>query len=193
MTLIAAWLRERRRRDLLVLSGSLVLGVIADAVLGGLVVYSKLNPWLVSLHMLLSLTMVVIAAVLYHHSKYIYGPGARSDVRDPHFRAVARALWIPFVILLVTGTMTTGSGPHAGSSKVKFTPNVFPSPSPQPRGCTRPRPCSSLVSWWACCSRSGDGCTQTPPARRTTSGSDCSCSGGHWCHPVPHTHTGGAR
>jgi len=44
VTLIAAWLRERRRRDLLVLSGSLVLGVIADAVLGGLVVYSKLNP-----------------------------------------------------------------------------------------------------------------------------------------------------
>jgi cytochrome c oxidase assembly protein subunit 15 len=117
VTLIAAWLRERRRRDLLVLSGSLVLGVIADAVLGGLVVYSKLNPWLVSLHMLLSLTMVVIAAVLYHHSKYIYGPGARSDVRDPHFRAVARTLWIPFVILLVTGTMTTGSGPHAGSSQ----------------------------------------------------------------------------
>ena len=117
VTFIAAWLRQPRRRDLVVLSGSLVLGVIADAVLGGFVVYSKLNPWLVSLHMLLSLTMVVIGAVLYHHSKYIYGPGARSDVRDPHFRFIARALWLPFIVLLVTGTLTTGSGPHAGSSQ----------------------------------------------------------------------------
>ena len=51
------------------------LGVVADAVLGAFVVYSKLNPWLVSLHMLLSLAMVVIGAVLYHRSKYVYGPG----------------------------------------------------------------------------------------------------------------------
>ena len=117
VTFVAAWLRDPRRRDLLVLSGGLILGVIADAVLGGFVVYSKLNPWLVSLHMLLSLAMVVIGAVLYHRSKYLYGPGARNDVRDPHFRAVARVLWIPFFILLVTGTLATGSGPHAGSSQ----------------------------------------------------------------------------
>jgi cytochrome c oxidase assembly protein subunit 15 len=117
VTFIAACLRDPRRRDLLVLSGALIAGVVADAVLGGFVVYSKLNPWLVSMHMLLSLAMVVVGAVLYHHSKYLYGPGTRSDVRDPHFRSVARLLWIPFVILLVTGTLTTGSGPHAGSSQ----------------------------------------------------------------------------
>ncbi len=38
-------------------------------------------------------------------------------MRDPHFRTVARLLWVPFVVLLVTGTMTTGSGPHAGGSQ----------------------------------------------------------------------------
>ncbi len=117
VTFIAAWLREPRRRDLLLLSGSLIVGVVADAILGAFVVYSKLNPWLVSLHMLLSLAMVSIGAVLYHHSKYLYGPGARSDVRDPHFQTVARLLWAPFFVLLVTGTLTTGSGPHAGSSQ----------------------------------------------------------------------------
>jgi cytochrome c oxidase assembly protein subunit 15 len=115
LTLIAALLREVRRRDLVVLSGLLVLGVVADAVLGAFVVYSKLNPWLVALHMLLSLSMVVVGAILYHRSKYVYGPGTRSDVRDPHFRFIARLLWIPFVVLLATGTITTGSGPHAGS------------------------------------------------------------------------------
>lgn len=115
-TFVAALLREVRRRDLVALSGLLVLGVFADAILGAFVVYSKLNPWLVSFHLLLSLAMVVVGAVLYHRSKYVYGPGARSDVRDPHFRLIARLLWIPFVVLLATGTMATGSGPHAGSS-----------------------------------------------------------------------------
>ncbi len=117
VTLVASILRRPRRKDLVVLSGALVLGVVADAILGAFVVYSKLNPWLVSLHLLLSLAMVVISAVLYHRSKYLYGPGTRSDVRDPHFQMIARLLWIPFIVLLFTGTLTTGSGPHAGSSQ----------------------------------------------------------------------------
>jgi cytochrome c oxidase assembly protein subunit 15 len=117
VTFLAALFRQPRRHDLIVLSGMLIVGIIADAILGAFVVYSKLNPWLVSLHLLLSLGMVVIGAVLYHHSKYIYGPGARSDVRDPHFRTIARLLWIPFVILVITGTGATGSGPHSGATQ----------------------------------------------------------------------------
>jgi cytochrome c oxidase assembly protein subunit 15 len=116
VTHVAAWLRQPRRRDLIILSGLLIGGVVADAVLGAFVVYSKLNPFLVSSHMLLSLAMVVVAAILYHRSKYLYGPGTRHDVRDRRFLRVARLLWIPFVGLLITGTATTGSGPHAGSS-----------------------------------------------------------------------------
>ncbi|HUY42174.1 MAG TPA: COX15/CtaA family protein [Acidimicrobiales bacterium] len=114
-TYLAALLREERRRDLLWLSFSLIVGVVAEAFLGGLVVYSKLNPWLVSTHMVLSLSMVSIGAVLYHHSKYEYGPGRRADVRDPYFKLLARLLWIPFAVLVATGTAATGSGPHAGS------------------------------------------------------------------------------
>src|SRR5580658_4320596 len=125
-TLVAAVLREVRRQDLIILSGMLVAGVVADAILGAFVVYSKLNPWLVSLHMLLSLSVVAISAVLYHRSKYVYGPGARSDVRDRHFLLIARLLWIPFVILLITGTMTTGSGPHAGASQGQLVARRLP-------------------------------------------------------------------
>ena len=125
-TLVAALLREVRRQDLIILSGMLIAGVVADAILGAFVVYSKLNPWLVSLHMLLSLSMVVISAVLYHRSKYVYGPGARGDVRDRHFLLIARLLWIPFVILLITGTLTTGSGPHAGASQGQLVARRLP-------------------------------------------------------------------
>jgi len=126
VTFVASLLRTPRRRDLCVLSGMLIGGVIADAVLGAFVVYSKLNPWLVSTHMLLSLTMVVVSAILYHRSKYQYGPGTRADVRSTHYLTIARLLWLPFVAVLFTGTMTTGSGPHAGSSMGQITARRLP-------------------------------------------------------------------
>jgi len=126
VTFVAALLRTPRRKDLTALAGSLILGVFADAILGAFVVYSKLNPWLVSVHLLLSLAMVVASAILYHRSKYLYGPGTRSDVRSQHFLRLARLLWIPFIILLMTGTMTTGSGPHAGSSQGQLTARRLP-------------------------------------------------------------------
>ncbi len=126
VTFVAAWLRTERRRDLIGFSGLLVLGVVADAILGAFVVYSKLNPWLVSLHMILSLAMVVVGAILYHRSKYVYGPGTRADVRDPHFRLIARLLWIPFVLVLFAGTATTGSGPHAGAAQGQLVARRLP-------------------------------------------------------------------
>ena len=126
VTFLAAWWSEHRRRDLLWLSGGLVLGVVANAVLGAFVVYSKLNPYLVSLHLVLSLAMVALGAMLYHHSKYVYGPQARADVRDPYFRNVARWLWLPFFVLVLTGTVTTGSGPHAGSSQGQLVARRLP-------------------------------------------------------------------
>jgi cytochrome c oxidase assembly protein subunit 15 len=116
VTFIAALLRVPRRRDLIVLTGTLIASILVDAGIGAVVVYSKLNPWMVALHLLVSLAIVVVAAVLYHRSKYVYGPGARRDVRDPHFLRVARLLWIPFVVLLITGTATTGSSPQSGAS-----------------------------------------------------------------------------
>ena len=125
-TFVAALRRDVRRRDLVYLSGILILGVVADAILGAFVVYSKLNPYLVSLHMVLSLAMVAAAATLYHRAKYVYGPGARADVRDPRFRQVARALWVPFGLLVVTGTATTGSGPHAGNSQGQLVARRLP-------------------------------------------------------------------
>jgi heme a synthase len=125
-TFLASVFRQQRRRDLILLSGALVLGVFADALLGAVVVYSKLNPYLVSLHLLLSLGMVAVGTLLYHHAKYEYGPGAREDLRDPHFRSLARWLWLPFLVLVVTGTATTGSGPHAGESQGQLVARRLP-------------------------------------------------------------------
>jgi heme a synthase len=113
----AAYLRVGRRRDLVALSWLLVVGVVADAVLGGIVVYTHLNPWLVASHLWLSLAMLVVSVVLHHRSRYDYGPQARADVASPLTRKVAVGLSIAFALVVVTGTGATGSGPHAGGSQ----------------------------------------------------------------------------
>lgn len=116
-TIIGAWHRRPYRRDLLATALGLLLGVIADAVLGMFVVYSKLNPWLVCLHLVVSLAMVVTGAVLYHRSKYRYGDDAPALVRNPRTLLIARGMWLPYLATVVAGTITSGCGPHAGSSQ----------------------------------------------------------------------------
>lgn len=116
ITFLAAVARRPRRGDLVALAGALVGGIVADALLGAAVVYSKLNPWLVSGHMALSLATVVVAALLAHRSALRYGAGARREVRCGWSASLARWLWLPFVATLLTGMATTGSGPHSGGS-----------------------------------------------------------------------------
>src|SRR6185437_4743347 len=65
---IAAWrfrLDGQRRRDLVWLGAAQPLGVVAQAVIGGIVVLTKLNPAAVSVHFLVS-AAVVAAAVALH-------------------------------------------------------------------------------------------------------------------------------
>ena len=65
VVVIAAFLgsifRGPRRRDLVWLSGGLVAGVLAQAVLGGIVVYTKLNPYLVMVHFFATMLLLVDA------------------------------------------------------------------------------------------------------------------------------------
>ena len=56
----------RERKDLVWLSAVLPLGVVAQAVLGGIVVLTKLNPALVAAHFLLSTAIILTSAVVLH-------------------------------------------------------------------------------------------------------------------------------
>ena len=50
-------------------------GVLAQAVLGGIVVYTKLNPYVVMVHFSASMLLLVDAVVLVHRSGRDYTPG----------------------------------------------------------------------------------------------------------------------
>jgi cytochrome c oxidase assembly protein subunit 15 len=108
--------RSPRRRDLMWLSGGLVAGVLAQAVLGGIVVYTKLNPYLVMVHFYATMLLVVDAVVLVHRSTREYGPGSgRLLIPRPLIR-LYYGLFVLLAIVIGAGTATTGAGPHAGDS-----------------------------------------------------------------------------
>lgn len=108
--------RTPRRRDLIWLSGGLVAGVLAQAVLGGIVVYTKLNPYVVMVHFLATMLLLVDAVVLVHRSTREYGPGsARLLVPRLLIRLYYGLLGL-LTLVITAGTATTGAGPHAGDA-----------------------------------------------------------------------------
>ncbi|QLQ10676.1 MAG: heme A synthase [Nocardioidaceae bacterium] len=111
-TFVVAW--RHGRRSLILLALVLALGVPAQAVIGGISVLTDLNPWVVALHLLVSMAMIGVAVVFLR----------RMDEGDEapvwNVASPLRTLvWLTFGvgwIALYVGTMVTGSGPHAGDA-----------------------------------------------------------------------------
>ena len=117
---VAAW-RFRpvtgiRRHDLLWLAAAQPGAIVAQAVLGGLVVITKLNPALVSLHFLASVALVAAAVALYVRCQETTRP-PRPLV--PRLVQLSSYGVIGTVALMLTaGTVVTGTGPLAGAANV---------------------------------------------------------------------------
>lgn len=101
------------RRDLRRLALGLVGGYVGQAVLGGITVLTRLNPLAVAAHFLLSMGLVWIALVLYRRSGVaLVDP---RPVVGREMRLMGRVLTANAAVVLVVGTLVTGSGPHAGA------------------------------------------------------------------------------
>ena len=110
--------RRPRRRDLTQLSIALVVGVLAQVVLGGILVIFDLHPILVQGHMVLSLVLVATAVVLLHRAGEPDGVA-----REPATSGLAtRLTWGLAAVTglaILAGTVVTGAGPHAGDEDVE--------------------------------------------------------------------------
>lgn len=109
-TFVAAW--RTGRTSLRRLALVLALGVPAQAVLGGLTVLTDLNPWIVAMHLLVSLAMICVAVVLVRR---VDEPDTDPVPTTPD--GVRWLVWAVFWsgwVVLYLGTVVTGSGPHAG-------------------------------------------------------------------------------
>jgi cytochrome c oxidase assembly protein subunit 15 len=106
----------RRRRDLVWLAAAQPGAIVAQAILGGLVVLTKLNPALVSLHFLASVALIAATVGLYIRCQESAAPG-RSLV--PRLVRLSALGVVGCVALMMTaGTVVTGTGPLAGAAGV---------------------------------------------------------------------------
>ncbi|MEI7592948.1 MAG: COX15/CtaA family protein [Actinomycetes bacterium] len=115
--------RVPRRRDLLWWSTGLVAGIIAQIVLGGFTVLFHLWPPLVMGHFVLSAILVWNAVVLHHRAGHPDTPGVL--MVPPNVAKVSRAAVASAGLVLIAGTVVTGTGPHGGDERVDRLPFII--------------------------------------------------------------------
>jgi cytochrome c oxidase assembly protein subunit 15 len=106
-----AALRSRGSRKVMITSILLIVGIFLQAVVGGISVLTKLNPWIVGLHFVISALMIGISAIQLWR---VYKPAVSASTKTE--RLVSSALAIFTSIAILIGIVVTGSGPHAGDA-----------------------------------------------------------------------------
>lgn len=117
IAVFVAVLRAGRRKELIVYSVLSGVGIIIQAILGGISVHLDLKWWAVAIHFLPSMLLVWIAALLYMR---LAEPDHLPQVRmfAPIIRTLTIVAAVCLSVVLVTGTMTTGAGVHSGDDGV---------------------------------------------------------------------------
>ncbi len=112
---LLAYRRAPRRTDLIRWSWGLVAGVLVQIVLGGVTVLVDLHPLFVAVHFLLSALLMANVLVLAARAK------ASSAETRPNYRSHqiwhSRLIVLLASLVLVVGTLVTGSGPHGGDTR----------------------------------------------------------------------------
>jgi heme a synthase len=118
MTAILAVLavtRARRRPEVLVYAWLMPASTVLQAVIGGITVRTGLLWWTVAIHLLTSMAMVWLAVLLYVKI-------GEPDNGEPTSTVAAPLRWLTalsamtLAAVLVTGTLVTAAGPHAGDT-----------------------------------------------------------------------------
>ncbi len=114
LCLVFALLRRPYRRDFTVLGALLAVGVLVQAILGGITVLTGLNPVTVMSHFLLSMATIVFAVTLVWRVVRERRALAESPSHDALLVWLTRALTVLGGVVVVVGTAVTASGPYAG-------------------------------------------------------------------------------
>jgi cytochrome c oxidase assembly protein subunit 15 len=109
---VLAFFRRPYRRHLAIFGVLLPLGVVAQAILGALVVKFDLRPELVMLHFLLSMALLDAGFALFWCARH--EPWDRRRSWDRKGVWAVRCLVPLGQLTILAGTVATGAGPHAG-------------------------------------------------------------------------------
>lgn len=124
LTFLAVWRLRHRFAHFMWMALALGLGIVAQAVIGGITVRTGLNPWVVGIHFILSTVLIAIAAVLVNRTRRVSLPDVAHAERPGQLtgsdRTWARALGIVIAVTgaaaIYLGTLVTGTGPHSGDA-----------------------------------------------------------------------------
>lgn len=104
------------RKDLPVLAWIVLIGVIAQAFVGGITVLTGLNPFIVGFHYAASLALVCVTAAYLVRMRE--PAGARERAVPVWFAILTHVTGLAMAVTIVVGILTTGSGPHSGDVNV---------------------------------------------------------------------------
>lgn len=105
-----------RRRDLRLLAAGQLLGILGQGVLGGITVLTDLHPLPVAGHLLLSIILIAGATSLYSRR---HSPNQKSAAPTKTISILSQLHIVTAFVVIVLGTLVTGSGPHAGDEKAR--------------------------------------------------------------------------
>ena len=125
-TLLAIYALVKERVDLKLLGWVVLGGIPTQALIGGITVWSNLNPWVVGLHFLASIGVIAVATALFIRA------GEPDVEARPLVPRAVRYLGYTIVgtafLVISIGVTVTGSGPHAGdpdSPRIDISPELL--------------------------------------------------------------------
>ncbi len=113
--LVSIWNMRKSHTTLYKLGLVLLIGIPGQGVIGGITVLTSLNPWVVSLHFLLSASLVALATILVNRTRR----ELKHDEAPATSKAIAQVGTLVLLlasIAIIMGTIVTGTGPHAGDA-----------------------------------------------------------------------------
>jgi cytochrome c oxidase assembly protein subunit 15 len=137
LTFLSVWRLRARYPLFWKLALAIGVGIILQAVIGGITVRTGLNPWIVGIHLVLSALLVAIAAVLVNRTRRAslehVAVGERAGQITGRERGWARLLGVILAVsgflAIYLGTLVTGTGPHSGDAgevmRLTFDPYII--------------------------------------------------------------------
>jgi cytochrome c oxidase assembly protein subunit 15 len=111
--IIAARLQKPRVRSITRLAWSQFWLVVANAVVGGVSVLAQLNPYVVALHFVMAMALLTAIALTWHR---VHEQPDRPREVAPAARVLSWLTAAVTLVLIMAGTLATGSGPHSGQA-----------------------------------------------------------------------------
>ena len=99
-----------KNKKIIIWSTLPLIGTLLQAVLGGITVLTGLNPFTVMFHFLLSIILVAISTIIYK----FWSRSKPVKISSTLIKNYIKFFNLIGFIVIVLGTITTGSGPHSG-------------------------------------------------------------------------------